>query len=664
MAVLDPPRPAAESLNKPDMVAVLERTHLPHDTHNFLLPVLEAVSNAFHGIEAQREIDERHVGKIQLRFQNLNKLGQFFVSITDNGVGLNEENYRSFKTPFSGHKLKKKGKGFGRFVAFKVFSRVLYSSRDNFMGQDTVRAFKFDITKANEIIPYDAEPDFEGTGLRVEYNRPLAEWQDTIKSLTEESVVEELAGHFLPVFLYGSLPEITVQFDDAAPIALTTKFRTLFVEYASGQFDLNIDGTTSAFSYSFAKLPKSRKYNSHCLLFSAADRIVGKPRDLSTLLGTDHFLDANDEKYVVVAVVRSDVFDAHLNDVRSTIGITPNAVEKISSEIKRLIEALETAQIKKIKDRQQVDLSAALMENPILRLGLRGQSLDTYVEKQPNSWKAENFVADLALERFRSTRELSKSIAVAVQSPEGYIEEIKELVSQIDESNKETLAEYVVHRRRVLELLDATRRFSGDGSRSPEDTIHDLIFKRFSDSTDINYFEHNLWVIDDTLAFVPYVSSDRSMQGKGRKKGDKIPDLVFFDDSLVLGAPDATSLAIVEFKKPSRDDYHFGDVKRDPILQVLETLEKAMQQGGITKNSGEHVDFTQAVRRFAYVIADITPSLFAVLRRHDFRNDFNPDIWYRYRENEGVLIQAFGFKTLIENAQKRNQAFFSVLFGE
>ena len=120
------------------------------------------------------------------------------------------------------------------------------------------------------------------------------------------------------------------------------------------------------------------------------------------------------------------------------------------------------------------------------KLGQSKSSPHNHITKPSSSDKA-------AMEKYEDDVELL----------EGYIEEIKELVSQIDESNKETLAEYVVHRRRVLELLDATRRFSGDGSRSPEDTIHDLIFKRFSDSTDINYFEHNLWVIDDTLAFVP-----------------------------------------------------------------------------------------------------------------------------------------------------------------
>jgi hypothetical protein len=49
---------------------------------------------------------------------------------------------------------------------------------------------------------------------------------------------------------------------------------------------------------------------------------------------------------------------------------------------------------------------------------------------------------------------------------------------------------------------------------------------------------------------------------------------------------------------------------------------------------------------------------------HDFKNDWNPHIHVRYRDNEQIFIQAMGYDTLIAHAKKRNQAFFSVLFGE
>jgi hypothetical protein len=154
------------------------------------------------------------------------------------------------------------------------------------------------------------------------------------------------------------------------------------------------------------------------------------------------------------------------------------------------------------------------------------------------------------------------------------------------------------------------------------------------------------------------------MHGGRRRKGDKIADLVFFDDSLVLGDSDGTTLTIVEFKKPSRDDYKIDNEKTDPVRQVLSTLNKAVAQGSISKTDGTHFDLSSVVRRNAFIIADLTPSLRTVLIEHDFRNQANPKIFHRYYGNQGVFVQAFGYDTLVENAKKRNQAFFSVLFGE
>ncbi|MDK9697811.1 MAG: DUF4263 domain-containing protein, partial [Siculibacillus sp.] len=208
------------------------------------------------------------------------------------------------------------------------------------------------------------------------------------------------------------------------------------------------------------------------------------------------------------------------------------------------------------------------------------------------------------------------------------------------------------------------RKFRPDGGRTPEDVIHELVFRRFTDNVEASYFEHNLWLIDDLLAFLPYISSDRTMHGGHRKTGDKVTDIAFFDDSMVLGDNDGTTITIVEFKRPSRDDYSFGNVKTDPVLQVIETLEKATEHGSITRTDGTFFAFRGVVRRFAFIVADQTQSLVKVLKKHDFKNDWNPEIFVRYRDNEEIFIQAFGYDTLVANAKKRNQAFFSILLGE
>lgn len=64
--------PKTDELVKPDMEAVLSRTHLTHDLHGFLLPIFEAISNAMHAIEARFADEAKEKGKIQIRFRNAN----------------------------------------------------------------------------------------------------------------------------------------------------------------------------------------------------------------------------------------------------------------------------------------------------------------------------------------------------------------------------------------------------------------------------------------------------------------------------------------------------------------------------------------------------------------------------------------------------------------
>ena len=617
-----------------------------------------------HGIEARFGENAQKDGKIQIQISEINDPAKIMMSITDNGVGLDDDNYAAFKTPFSGHKLKQNGRGFGRFIAFKVFNRILYSSRYGSQPELKKRTFQFDISRQNELIFNDGEPDFEHLGLRVEYDSPRADWADLIRSLNKDDIADHIGSHFLPHFLYRWLPEIVIQFDGGEPESITKHFKDVFVQSDSGTFDCEIDGKKETIEYSLTKVPRTRSFKNHCLLFAAGDRIVGGARDLTNLLGQPAFLDEDSQPYIVIVVVRSSAFENRLNDARTGINISAAIVEEIVGAVGGIVQSTENQQIEKIKTTQSKDLEIALLENPILRIGLRGQSVSSYVKGKPNNWKAQDFVSNLAIERYRVSRDLSKAITSAANSAEDYMAKIKDIVDQIDASNKEALAEYVVHRKKVIELIEAARKYGASGVHAPEDTIHDLIFHRFSDSVKTDYFEHNLWLVDDALAFLPYISSDRAMHGRGRKSGDKIADLIFFDDSLVLGDNDGTTITIIEFKRPSRDDYKFGDVKFDPVLQVIRTLESATAAGGIAKTDGTHFAFSGVIRRFGYIVADIKPTLVSVLAMHDFKNDWNPNIYVRYRDNEQIFIQVLGYDTLVANAKKRNQAFFSVLFGE
>lgn len=200
-AVVDRIMTKTDELVKPDMRAVLSRTHLSNTLHDFLLPVFEAVSNAMHGIEAKYgETKASELGKVTIKFENANNPQQLKIIVTDNGIGLNDDNYNSFKTPFSGYKLKAHGRGFGRFMAFKVFGRSIYLSRYEFFTQQLTRAFQFDLLRDKEFLFLDDAPVFEETGVSVVYDQLLTNWHDLIRELQSEGCSRLHSQSFPPIF--------------------------------------------------------------------------------------------------------------------------------------------------------------------------------------------------------------------------------------------------------------------------------------------------------------------------------------------------------------------------------------------------------------------------------------------------------------------------------
>ena len=105
---------------------------------NGLMPLFEAVSNSIHAIEeAGRAPDEGRI-KIEIRRSAPRLLldpdhreipGDIEgFTVTDNGIGFNEANFKSFRTLDSEHKVAKGGRGVGRLLWLKAFESVSVES--------------------------------------------------------------------------------------------------------------------------------------------------------------------------------------------------------------------------------------------------------------------------------------------------------------------------------------------------------------------------------------------------------------------------------------------------------------------------------------------------------------------------------------------------------
>ena len=121
---------------------------------NCLVPLFEAISNAMQSIKERYPNTLTSDGKIEIFVERDLKTGEISLSVTDNGVGLNNKNFDSFLEIDSDHKLKIGGKGIGRLTWLKVFESAKIKSRYYEAKKPRERSFEFVLSKLEPLKGY------------------------------------------------------------------------------------------------------------------------------------------------------------------------------------------------------------------------------------------------------------------------------------------------------------------------------------------------------------------------------------------------------------------------------------------------------------------------------------------------------------------------------
>lgn len=650
-------------LKKPDMAAVLERTNLARHLGGFLLPIFEAISNSIHSITEKYGTEKAaKSGKIIVKVKDGTNLESFKVSIIDNGLGLNPDNFEAFLTPFTGNKLRKNGKGFGRFVAFKVFDVVHYESK---LADDpkTFR-FKFDVYSDEEIIELNPKDNFQfDEGCRVSYSDVKSEYTASWRKIDEEEFLDQITQNFLTYLVDGSMPDTTVEFNGSST-DLREHFLSVFQHEESHNFELELEEDVWDFKLDVSRVTRGKPFKKHALLFFADNRILGQGRSIEGKLGKAFFEHDNGTEYVVIASVSGSYLDKHANNDRTFLEAPDDVIKDIIDRACQLILSTEKAQNDIIKVSQKDRVVELLQGHPLLRFGLSGKTIEQYVENKPNNWTKESFVSDLSIQRLREERRWSEYLQETIADEELFQERKDSLLGTITDTYRDALSEYVVHRRAVIEVADKLRQFDYTGKMSAEDAVHQLIFPRNADTTDTKYYQHNLWLLDERLSFVSYASSDRTLHGGRRSSGDKVIDIGFYDEVFVAGGDGTSAVMVVEFKKPGRDDYKFGTDGRDPIKQVRDTVRQIRTRGSFVTKDGATITVSAGTQITAYIIADLEPSLRSVSKEYDYQLSWDSKTLFHYHKEFDIYTEVSGYDKLLEDAKKRNGPFFDVLLKD
>lgn len=647
-----------------DIVGRVRRLPLRPSAHNSLLPLMEAISNSIDSITER--MDDRAVkdGKIVVRvIRDETSEGSPVVGldVVDNGIGFTEANYRSFKTPDSRKKEATGGKGIGRLAWLKVFKSITVDSTYS-DGSDLYRRhFVFQLTDENQL-----EDVVSDTNQLLEPLTKISfrEFDGLFSSRCPNksgAIARRILSHFVPLFVAGNAPKIVVEDREFSDIE--SEFSESIVEQKTDKFKLEIDGTDEEFELWSLRCKKSVKFDmsGNNFAFLAANSRAVVDYCLDEQLG----LKSLGGEFVYIGCLWGSYLDRHVNAERTGFTSDGGDIDLIKREISKrardfLANYIEEALTEKVNITKQV-----IQENPQF-LFLQPDVKEFARKLQPNVSKREDIFVELSRSRFREHRKFSaieKEIVKATDVDDSLAQKIEDYKAHVSQDTKGVLAEYVMRRKAVLDLFEKFLEYKEDEEEQKyhrEDVLHSLICPMKVDSNTISIDDHNLWLLDDRLAFFDYFASDQEIKKYAGVDSEERPDLAFFYDSCVAwrDTENSDAVIIVEFKRPMREDYSKG---RDPIQQVLHYVKKLQSETAVPDLRGRAIRGINSGTAFhCYIIADITPQLADKIIGRLSRTPDGQG-YFGYQTDPYSYVEIVPYSKLLNNARLRNTIFFKKL---
>lgn len=646
-----------------------------------LLPVFEAVVNSIHAIEESEQLDN---GKITVEI-NRDTQGSFNFedaglspitgfTITDNGCGFNTNNLTSFKTLDSDYKIDKGCRGVGRLTWLKVFDLVeVESYYFNKEGNIEKLNFRFD-TKSSVYNETTVNATGNQTGTTVKLTGFDNAYRERVPA-SIESIANHLLEHVLWYFVREQTsPQIVIK-DQEQELSLDQ----LYDQYMHGKASRD---TFKIHDHTFelihVKFHTSVNKN-HQLAFCAANRLVKEESIQGKIPGL--YGSITDEKgdFTYNCYISSPYLDENVRSERTAFNI-PEKVDDMFQEIslkeiregvlnkaKAFLEDVLEDNIAKGRKRVEDFISnKAPRYRPILgRLPVESLIIDP-------SKSDKELELHLHAHWYELERELvSEGHDIMQPKHNEHVEEYKarlnEYLHKAEDIKKSDLANYISHRKVIIELLQKSIERQEDGKYAREDMIHELIMPMRKDSTEVFLDSCNLWLIDERLAFHSYLASDKTLSSMPvtESESNKEPDLLslrVFDNPILVNNQANFPLAaitVIEIKRPMRNDMREGEDK-DPISQTLGYL-KRIREGQIKTKSGVLIPRNNDIPAYCYILCDLTSTMVARCDIAGLTMTADGMGYFGYNPNFKAYIEVISFNQLVKAAKERNQAFFDKL---
>lgn len=644
--------------------------------NQYLFPLYEIVVNSIQAIHE----DNNKNGKIEIiikrdPFKQLNLSGEpekqsdiIGFEVIDNGIGFNDLNRKSYGLAYTGHKAQLGCKGIGRFLALAAFKNIevdsIYFGKEN--KKLCRRTFNFD---SESII---SNEKVEDAGISEKKTKiTLNDYRDFLrKSAHANTVALSLLHHCLIYFITKSQPKIVI-YDEMIdePLDLNLMFNNLFQIEDNEEF---ITIESENFEVNFVK-NYSKVNGSHKIHYCGDKREV-KTESLSKFIPVlDRKISDEDGGFYVSAYVKGDYLNRNLTPLRDEFIIPRNPSEKDAYN-KITFEEIGNIIANKVKAQfssELLEVSKINRDNYrdyIYKDGLEYRHLlnkeEVLDQLKPSSSDKDK---ELELHRLNYELEVQQKARVShflnkkvenIQKSEDYKDSLRELLSEENDLGQSKLVNYMLHRKTVLRVLEKFIEIQSNGEFKYEADIHDIIFMRESTGTQISFNNHNLWVLDERLAYSKYIASDKPLKETDflESTSENKPDLLIYDNKFTYGDPNS-SVVIFEFKRPMRNYYKQDE--KNLGNQVMKYI-KDLVSGKIKDHKGRLTRITKDTPKFGYIICDYDNDIKEELEFNGYKKTPKGTL-FKYEEGANIFIEVMDYKQLLEDVNLRHKAFFGSL---
>ncbi|MXV37158.1 ATP-binding protein [Flavobacteriaceae bacterium Ap0902] len=654
-----------------------------------LYPLFEVISNSIHAIEEKfpgennKGIINIHLirnGKVET-LESLDNIEDYPINsflVEDNGIGLNDENLKSFSEFDSEKKALIGGKGVGRLICLKAFEKLIIDS--NYLFQNYLKNRSFNYKKSKDGFEHYIEriSNSSHSGTKVTLYKFEKKYENKIsKNILE--IARQIITHFQLYFIQKIDPEIILKNQNGEEVVLSKLFDKEFEkEILSSSFIIS-DKEFNIY------ITKSYEAKSHKIYYCAHQRNV-KDEGLSKYLEDLKFKINNQDSagYYFQVFVVSQYLDTNVNEARTSFNFTIEddseeneeiSLAKIRKESLNCIENLLSETLSKLR-KEKLERYIPIINNEYpnyknvvknnlekvkkLPLGLNNQELDLKLYEIESDWKRE--VKAEGIELIEQKKDISNL--------DEYQELYSKFLSNFNEVGQTELARYVIHRRSVIDLLEKLIELNEEDKFQNEDIVHSLFFPIRETGESVPHDNQNLWLLDERLTYNSFLASDKlfkqitELNSTSSKRIDlMIKKEDIFDKATLFSENKIPfeSFTIVEFKRPERDNYTHGIYEKDPVKQVRTYIEETIN--GKVKIRGKRIDADNRTPFYCYIIADLTPSLISILDYESFVRTPDGLGYFKFYEtkNSKAYIEVLPFKKIIKDAKQRNKVLFDKL---